>query len=205
MIRHFIFVAWLLLLSACGMTDDPREEQKRMSYPEIPDPAFSAYLLETYDLNRDGRFSYYEAERILTIDCPGRDIASLTGIEHFIQLRELNCADNRIESLDLSQNLDLEVVNCSRNTLYELKFGHLRELREVRCAENNLADLDLISTPALHTIDCSVNELTLLDISHCARTMKWVDARFNPLEIIYKSRNQTIDYLQPGSGEVVEQ
>ena len=204
MIGRSTFVASLLLLSACGMTDDPREEQKRATYPKIPDPAFSAYLLENYDLNRDGRFSYYEAERILVIDCPGRDIVTLAGVEYCVQLRELNCADNLIENLDLSQNLLLEVLDCSRNALYEIRFGHMRELRELRCAENLLSQLEVINTPALHTIDCATNELRLLDISNCARTMRWVDARFNPLEILYKSPYQTIEYLQPGSGEVVD-
>lgn len=205
MFRRLFIPAFLLVASACGMTDDPREEEKRQTFLEIPDPHFASYLLETYDLNGDGRFSRYEAERILVVDCPGRDIASLAGIEYFVQLRELRCADNCIESLDLRKNGDLELVDCSRNLLYQLRIDGLRELHVVECAENRLPHLDFINTSAVYTINCSSNELQLLDITHCARTMKSVDARFNPLTTIYKSQYQTIEYFQPGSGEVVEQ
>ncbi len=201
---RWLLPLFLLGLSACGMTEDPREEEKRQTFPTIPDPNFEAYLLEFYDLNRDGRFSYYEAERILVVDCQGRAIASLAGIESFVQLRELRCNDNHIESLDLRENRNLEYLDCSHNALYQLALEGLRELHVVVCAENRLPHLDFINTPAVHTIDCSYNELQLLDITHCARTMKRVDARFNPLTTLYKSSHQTIDFFQPGSGEVVE-
>lgn len=191
------------MLTACGMTDDPREDEKRQNYPEIPDPHFKSYLLETYDLNRDGKFSYYEAERILTIDCSGRGIATLYGIEHFVQLRELRCSDNHIESLDVTHNHDLELLDCSRNALYQLDIERLRELRELYCSENSLPHLEFANTPALHTINCASNQLELLDVTNCARTMKLLDARFNPLQTIYYSQYQSFEQIQPGSGELV--
>lgn len=203
MFRRSAFAVFFLLLAGCGMTDDPREEEKRQNFPNIPDPNFAAYLLETYDLNRDGRFSYYEAERILVVDCPGREIASLAGIENFVQLRRLDCANNKIESLDLKRNSFLEELDCSSNQLYLLDIEALRELRMVDCSANTLPHLELVNTPALHTINCSSNELEVLDITHCSRSMQLVDARFNPLEIIYKSQYQTIANFQPGSAEVV--
>lgn len=194
----------LLALSACGMTDDPREDEKRLSYPPIPDPAFEEYLLETYDLNADGRFSYYEAERILRIDCSGRGIASLSGIEHFIQLRELYCSDNQIENLDLGENIELQVVDCARNNLITLDIEALLALHTLDCSENELSRLEPVRTPALSDLNCSSNELTLLDVSNCAHPMLRVDARFNPMEILYIGSNQQIKNLQPGSAEVRE-
>ena len=53
----------LLILSACGMADDERVEDSKRRFITIADPAFEAYLLRTWDLDHDGRISYYEAER----------------------------------------------------------------------------------------------------------------------------------------------
>lgn len=193
-----------ICLSACGMTDDPREDEKRLSYPSIPDPAFEHYLLESYDLNGDGLFSYYEAERVLVIDCSGRGVASLAGIEHFVQLRELYCSDNQIENLDLGENLELQVVDCARNNLITIDVEALLALHTLDCSENELSTLELVRTPALWRVNCSANDLTVLDVSNCARPMELVDARFNPMDVLYIGRNQQIKNLQPGSAEVRE-
>ncbi len=199
-----LFIPMLLLsLSACGMTDDPREDEKRTTYLTIPDPQFEKYLLETYDLNLDGRFSRYEAEHILVIDCPGREIERLQGIEYFIRLRELYCADNRIEELDLSRNVNLERVDCARNELVQLNVDGIRPLNTLDCSENRLPLLDLIANPVLWDLRCHTNELRRLDVSHCARTMKRVDARFNPLETLCVADGQHIENLQSGGADVV--
>ena len=188
------------------MAEDEQDERNRTIYLTL-DPAFEAYCLENYDLNGDGRFSRYEAERVVTVDCSGRGIESLGGIEYFTALRYLNCSGNRLTSLDVAPLLSLETLDCSQNTLFVLTLGMQRRLERLQCADNRIGGLDLAYTVSLTELDCSGNELTVLDISNCARRMEWVDvSRNDDLTLLYKDAAQQIDRLTLAGGtEVVEQ
>ena len=195
---------WSALLMGCGMTEDEREESHRHTYITFADRAFEAYCLETYDLNGDGRFSLYEAERVLYIDCAGRGITSLYGIEHFVKLRELDCSQNEILTLDLTRNEWLERLDCSENGLTLLLVNNLRLLDELHCAYNALSSLDLQNNGSVQTLDCSYNALRLLDASTCSRSMLLLDCSNNPdLQVLYLGEYQRVDRLYPGTAEVV--
>ncbi len=202
--RLFTF-SLLVLLSACGMAEDEREEEKRQHYVTIADPAFESYLLSVYDLNADGRISQYEAERVLRIDCPDRGIQSLYGIGSFPALRMLDCSNNELTSLDLRHLYALEQVNCSHNDLSLLQIGELRGLTRLLCSDNRIDFLHLEHTSSLSELDCSHNSLTTLDVSYCSRSMISVDATDNPpMTLFYRHFNQQIDRLQLDGGVQIE-
>lgn len=204
--RHLRFLSFLVLLSACGMTEDEHEDDSRRSYVTVPDPAFEEYLLRTYDLNGDGRISRYEAERVLTIDCAGLGIESLYGIDAFTSLRSLDCSSNSLTALDLTRIYQLEELDCSRNELILLRLGEQRGLRRLLCADNRLDFLDLEYAVSLSELDCAGNRLTTLDVSGCRAHMQSVDATGNePLYIFYKGRNQLIDRLLLDGGVQIEE
>ncbi len=195
----------LMLLSACGMAEDEREEDKKQHYITIADPAFESYLLSAYDLNADSRISQYEAERVLSIDCPNRDIESLYGIGAFTSLRWLDCSGNKLTSLDLQGLYALETADCSHNELSLLQVGEIRGLKRLRCSDNRIDFLHLEYTSSLAELDCSRNRLTTLDVSYCSRTMISVDATNNlSMTIFYKHFNQQIDRLQLDGGVQIE-
>ena len=91
-------------------------------FVEIPDANFKAYLLENFDKNNDSQISLSEAKRIKVVDCSGRNIQSLAGIEKFVNLQSLNCSNNQIDELQLSYNKKLNKLVSTNNmvplTLY---------------------------------------------------------------------------------------
>ena len=94
-----------------------------------------------------------------------RDVAELSGIEHFTALERLNCNSNKITALDLSKNINLKYLNVSYNQLTELIIGENTALTELYCQYNNLAELDVSANTALVELYCQGNELTELDVS----------------------------------------
>ncbi len=192
-----------LSMLSCGMTEDEMEDVDRRTYIDFPDQKFEEYLLETYDLNGDGKFSVYEAQQIFIIDCSNRDIESLFGIEYFKRLKELYCAGNSLIMLDLDRNANLEILDCTNNKLSSLAISSQRSLIELYCSHNQLPSLDLSVTHSLETLDASYNNLVLLDISNCSRLMHEVNASNNPLETLYMLSTQNVDRLQAGSAEII--
>lgn len=195
--RFFTFIfllAFPLLFAACGLAEDDRDTDNKYIYIEnqFSDPHFRAFCMEHYDLNDDGHVSRYEAQRILKMECPGLEIASLNGIGEFSRLQRLDCSDNALTILDLSQNRSLTYLNCSGNRLERLDIDRLLLLASLDCSDNRLTSLLLPATRALVLIDCQRNDLRTLDVSNCGDALR-ADVSNNPsLTTVYCRASQRV-------------
>ena len=89
-------VLLLLLSAACGLAEDERDEKNRYIYLTFYDKAFEAYCLGEFDVDGDGRISRYEAQRVRTVECPERGVASLSDLKEFTRLERLDCRGNAL-------------------------------------------------------------------------------------------------------------
>lgn len=204
---HRMLFSLLIVLAstACGLADDPRDEDNKYIYITIPDPNFRAYCLREFDTDGNGRISRYEAQRVRRITCSDSDIESLAGIEEFKRLEWLYCRGNRLTWLDVQRCTLLRALDCAENELSRLDLGDLRSLSYLDCGDNLLERIDL-QTPALTSLLCWGNRLTLLDVRACARTMERVDVRNNPsLTRLYVLRDQVRQLQYGPPTEIVEQ
>ena len=138
------------------------------------DENFKKYCVDNFDKDGDGEISYQEAEEVKSIYINNIDqlsIRSLGGIEHFKNLESLTCKGSglsrrgNLESLDLSKNTELIVLQCSYNQLTSLNVSSLSKLAHLDCAVNNLSSLDVTKNTALGTLYCAANQLTSLNVS----------------------------------------
>ncbi len=134
----------------------------------IPDANFRSYLLgnPTINLNNDNEIQLSEAIAFNgTIDCSGKEISSLVGIESFINLKELICEFNNLTSLDLSKNKGLISLRCMANKLTTLDMSNNLALVNLSCYSNQITNLNISKNIALKSLDCYQNQLTRLDVS----------------------------------------
>ena len=120
---RFVPLLAFALLAACGLVDDERDDKNKRVYITFADPAFEAYCLEHFDIDHDGRISRYEAQRVLAMDCSGRNISAMWEIGEFSRLRgltQLDCAENLLARLDLKSNSSLRSLDCRGNLLVTL-------------------------------------------------------------------------------------
>ena len=90
-----------------------------------------------------------------------------TAINVTPQLRSLNFANNQISTLDLLGDFNqLIVLNCSNNLLTELSLSNVPNLRALGCSYNQLTTLDVSGLSQLEQLSCSYNQITTLDVSY---------------------------------------
>ena len=178
----------------------------------IPDNAFlDALIDEGVDTDGNGMISYTEAEAITSLDVSGewicnggscgyiRQIASLEGVEAFINLDTLLCYNNKLTSLDVSNNTALEYLRCAGNQLTSLDVSNNTALEDLilcgfRGGGNLLTYLDVSHNTALTGLLCNYNQLTSLDVSNnTALTHLWCG--INQLTSLDVSNNTALTRL----------
>jgi len=124
----------------------------------IPDENLKTCLLATFDTDSDGSISADEANvPSSSIDCSGRGIKSLSGLEYFKNLKTLDCSDNQLTSIDLSENDMLHDLDCSGNAIASLDVSCLPGLSYLNCQGNALTTLDVSENSHLATLVCTGN------------------------------------------------
>lgn len=153
----------------------------------IPDTNFQKVLIHAYDIEViDDKVAFVDVKNIWRIDCKGKDIHSLRGIEYFTNLKELDCSNNQITRLDLSKSPELELLYCNNNQLTSLNISspNLRildcsnnqlarisfpwdnnaALTDLNCSNNNLSDLNYPNYREIQFLDCSNNQFASLNL-----------------------------------------
>ena len=164
----------------------------------FPDAAFREYV-SNFDSDNDGSLSSDEIGKVesmvliygLTTDSK---ITSLKGIEYFTALTSLNCSDNALTALNVSQNTALTDLNCSCNALTELDVSQNTALTYLGCYSNKLTALDVSKNTALTDLSCYSNELTALDVSQNTALTR-LDCSDTALTALDVSKNTELEHL----------
>ncbi len=98
------------------------------------------------------------------LECSDNFIYELN-VSELSSLRELFCENNNLSALDVSGLLNLQTLSCFSNNLFDLKLGELTKLKYLVCSDNNLTTLDVSSLDNLSELNCSINDLSVLDVS----------------------------------------
>ncbi|MBR5102143.1 MAG: leucine-rich repeat domain-containing protein, partial [Muribaculaceae bacterium] len=159
----------------------------------FPDANFRNYLLSK-SYGNDGVLTDEEIAGIITIYVSHKNIADLTGIEHFAALKSLNCSSNQLTALDVSHNTALKELNCSYNQLTALDLSNNTALTDLFCYNNQLDTLDVSHNTALTQLYCFYNQLTSLDVSHNT-ILNDLDCSCNQLTALDVSNNTALTYL----------
>ena len=130
----------------------------------FPDANFRTFV-KTYDTDSNDYLSEAELAAVTEMDCTNKEIADLTGIEHFTALTRLNCYNNQLTTLDVNNNTALTELYCYNNQLTSLDVSKNTALTYLWCYTNKLTTLDVSKNTNLKWLDCYGNNLTTLDVS----------------------------------------
>ncbi|MBU3174120.1 Ig-like domain-containing protein [Clostridium estertheticum] len=106
-----------------------------------------------------------DVKDIKSLDLSGDDVSSLSGIEYFTSLTNLNCSSNELTTLDVSKNIALASLDCSNNGLTSIDVSKNIALASLDCSNNGLTSIDVSKNIALTSLECSTNKLPTVEVS----------------------------------------
>ena len=163
----------------------------------IPDINFKANLIGNglINTNGDSEIQVSEASEFTgTILCDNDSISDLTGIEAFTGLTQLNCNNNQLTSIDVSNNKALMEIRCEGNQITSLDASENKELTYLQCEYNQLMLLDVSDNTALAYLFCRNNQLTSLDLNNNTALVQ-LNCDANQLTSIDVSNNTALTNL----------
>ena len=166
----------------------------KLNEKNFPDDIFREFV-KWYDKDGSNVLTWSELEGMHSIDVDSYGIADLTGIEYFADLESLNCAQNKLTSLDVSQNLSLRELWCGQNRLKTLDVSTLTSLRELVCYNNDLTGLNTSCNPNLNHLLCGQNRLKALDVTK-NRELVQLFCAYNKLTKLNLTKNVKLLYLE---------
>ena len=117
------------------------------------------------DLNNDGEIEISEANGISNLLIDSLNINSLSGIHYFSNLQILNCLNNKITELEVSQLAKLKYLNFGFNNVSVISLISNKLLVNLYCNNNKLSNLDLSELNNLELFYCNNNKISNLDLS----------------------------------------
>ena len=124
------------------------------------------------------------------------------------KLTSLECEENQLTELDLSNVPNLTTLWCYQNQLTELDLSSVPGLTTLYCSANQMSKLELSAVPNLVNLHCETNLITELDVTantaltelHCdgsVRVVKLPDQKFNrypptPMRYWFDEGNNTL-------------
>ncbi len=153
----------------------------------IPDANLLGILISSFDLNGDGQIQQNEALEITNINCAGLGITTMEGIEEMPNLSILDCSNNNITNLDLSNNTKLvelkafdnkllssiNVLNCSNLQYFgawncaieSVDVNDCTQLNSLCISSNPLSTIDISNNPNLETLQVAVTKIADLNLN----------------------------------------
>ena len=160
-----------------------------LSPSNFPDTNFRAYLSSLTGVAEGGSLTDDILQSVTNIDVQGKNISNLQGIAFFSELRFLNCSNNQLKNIDVSNNNKIYQFNCSNNQLTVLDVSKLTILDQLLCNGNQLKSLDVSNNINLYRLNCSDNLLSSLDVSNNTKFLSYLYCTNNQLSGLDVSKN----------------
>lgn len=170
----------------------------------FPDENFRIILKEKFsEITKDNILTNEEIQKIQALDVSENIIKDLSGIEYFTNLKYLNVSVNKINALDLSNNINLVTIDASNNqSLTSIKLP--KNIVNVYLNFNyNLKTLDISehrNIKILYAADVAINNINVSDLNNLVA----LDLENTGLNTIDLANNIDLEYLNLSNNNLKE-
>ncbi|WP_239257400.1 leucine-rich repeat domain-containing protein, partial [Listeria ilorinensis] len=191
-------------------------------YDWFPDDHLAEAVAQKLYMEPTDQVSSEDLSQIKVLQCYNAGITDMSGIEYLTGLTFLDCTANQLTELDVSQNVNLEKLNCSKNPLTvlhtginlksldchscqftELNLNQSPNLTELYCYQNQLKELNLSQFVNLEVVDCFNNQLTELNVTNSPHLTE-LNCESNQLTELDVSQNPKLEYLTVNGNQLTQ-
>ena len=195
-----IALAGQLTLPAVAATPlAPRSYEGSVNITEaFRDQKLQSWLLNAANLGgagADGVLTQEERMAVTQLDLSGLGLTSLEGLDAFPNLQSLNCSNNSLTELDVSQNPRLTMLSCASNRLTSLELSANKDLEYLNRNFNRIGSLDLTGHDKLKALFCEMNQMGKLTLTGCTE-LKTLYCRNNDLEQLLLTDNTKLVFIE---------
>ena len=112
----------------------------------------------------------------------------------FSALEQLDCKNNALTELNVSENKQLKYLHCAFNRISSLDVSGLDKLISLNCENNNMSSLDLTGCTSLEIIYCRSNNLPRVDFSTNTK-LKFIETFDNRLTKVDLSMLHDLEFV----------
>ena len=160
----------------------------------VPDANLRNRLLDAYVPN--GYLTTSEMNARTYINVSGYNIYNMEGIQQFTNLKELNCSNNNLTSVNWIPKT-LENLNISGNKFTSINLSSFSKLSTLNCSNNQIAFSDPFSVlpTSLTYLNCAYNKITNLDFCGASTSatrfdkLAYLDCSYNPQLTVINNDN----------------
>ncbi len=156
--------------------DITKEDATQIQYNDgginIPDAALKSYLLALFDDDEDGEISIVESENIENVNCAGKGISDLTGLECCPNLKYLNFNGNSVKRVELPNLAKLETIVAYGNPIERLNVNNDTALNKLylqnvstNAISGNVLTITAYSQAATLSLAFAGTEITALSLT----------------------------------------
>lgn len=142
----------------------------------------------------DGKILTSKAASVTSLNVSQSSITNLTGIEAFVALKTLNCANNRLTQLNVSKSTLLTSLECNNNQLNALDVTNNPLLLVLELSNNNVFGINFSNNTALKSIRCYNNFISNINVTQ-QLALESLDFGFNRVQNIDLSLNVNLQSL----------
>jgi Leucine-rich repeat (LRR) protein len=198
----------LILTGFCGNAQiitipDANFKAKLLAANPTNTIAYNGLVAIKIDSNNNNEIEVSEALEVTSLNVSIADIDDLTGIEFFTTMRSLNCTQNHIASLELSNLANLKSLYCNLNLLSSLDLNGLTSLVNLECAENVLTQINFSNVNSLQTLSCRFNFLTSLQLN-AQNNLTYLNCDYNQLTTLDVSNLAELTNLACQSNQLLD-
>lgn len=164
------------------------------------DDNFYKCIVDTYNNNTASNISYEtelkdtQLSSIGLLNCQNKDISDVSGLSKLTNLQILYLNNNKISSIDLSNNTLLTTLALGNNNLNEIDISKNTQLEYIYLQNNNLSKIDLTKNSKVFILAIDGNKLSNIDISNNSLAILSIENNsFSKHLGIYKSEMYNLD------------
>jgi len=141
-----------------------------------------------------------DAENLVVLDCSNNVISNLD-LTNNTKLEQLYCNNNEIPVLTINKNVNLKHLDCSHNWLLGLDVNNNSKLETLYFNKNQITSININNAINIIEFSCSMNRISKLDVSKNSKLvfLNFSDNKINEIDV---RNNVLLETLECSNNEL---